>query len=128
MNSPRFPADEVRYFDDTVTPLAFALAYALVGLGLFYSLATDSTRLFGAVLVAIVAVMVLSLAFLVLQEGLLTRENGIISTFVLIAMGLLVGLPEFTALASEVVFGAVVLVGAGVPWLVLRYTGVGDSA
>lgn len=106
---------------------ALGLAYLLVGIGLFYSLATDSIQLFSAVLVGILGLILLSLFIIIRREGLVTAENKVISVFVLLAMGLLFGLYEFTALSSEIVFGIVFVVGVIVPHLLFQYTPYGTS-
>ena len=113
---------------DGVLPPILGVAYLLVGVGLFASLAIGSITLIAAVLVGILGVIFVSLALVVYQEGLVTPENKIIAIFVLLAMGLLFGLSEFTELPSEVVFGAVFLVGVLVPHLLIEYTGVGTTA
>ncbi|WP_115863812.1 hypothetical protein [Halorussus litoreus] len=107
--------------------IALGLAYVSVGVGLVYSLATDSVESLMVVLVGIVALVAISLAVLVRREGLLTAENKLIGVFVLAAMGLLFGLSAYTDLSSEIVFGAVTLVGVVVPHLLLEYTDRGTS-
>jgi len=104
---------------------ALGIAYLLVGIGLAYSLAVNSIGLFAAVLVGVLGLVVLSLAILVRREGLITAENKLIGAFVLLAMALLFGLHELTALPSEIVFGVVFAVGVVVPHLLLDYTDYG---
>jgi len=47
-----------------------AVAYGLVGLGLFYSLAVDSSELFLAMTTTVIYVLMLPLAYLVYKNGL----------------------------------------------------------
>lgn len=104
---------------------ALGAAYVVVvGLGLFYSLATDSIRLFTAVLVGVVGLIGLSLALVVSHEGLVTAENKLVAAFVLAAMGLLFGLTALTDLPSELVFGVVFVVGVLVPHVLVYDTDV----
>lgn len=104
---------------------ALGVAYLLVGVGLAYSLAANAVGLFVAVLAGVLGLVVVSLAILVRREGLVTAENRLIGAFVLLAMALLFGLHELTALPSEVVFGVVFAVGVGAPHLLLEYTEYG---
>lgn len=101
---------------------ALGAAYVVVGVGLFYSLATNSIRLFTAVLLGVLGLIGLSLALIVRHEGLVTAENKLIAAFVLAAMGLLFGLTAFTDLSSELVFGVVFVVGVLVPHLLVSET------
>lgn len=57
----------------------------------------------------------------------MTAENKLIGIFVLVAMGLLFGLLEFTNLPSEIVYGIVFGVGVVVPGLLLQYTDYGSD-
>lgn len=116
-----------QYFGGRRGVIALAVAYVAVGLGLFYSLATESIDLFSGVLVAIVVLVGLSLYILYRREGLVTAENKLIGIFVLVAMGLLFGLLEFTALPLEIVYGIVFGVGVVVPGLLLQYTDYGSD-
>lgn len=125
MESSTPETDNGDFFDGPVETLALGLAYVLVGIGLFYSVATDSTTLFRVVLVAILVLVAVSLYVLYRREGLLTTENGLIGGFMLLAMALLVVLSEFTALPFEVVFGVVFVVGVLVPGAILEYTEFG---
>jgi len=110
---------------DKMKITALGLAYLLVGVGFFISLATNSIQLFTAVAVGILGLVIVSLVIIIRREGLVTTENKVISVFVLLAMGLLFGLYEFTTLSSEVVFGIVFIVGVIVPHLLLQYTHYG---
>lgn len=103
------------------------LAYLLVGIGFFDGLLTDSIRLLTAVLAGVLGLILLSLVIITRQEGLVTAENKLIGTFVLVAMGLLFGLYEYTQFPSEIVFGLVFLVGVIVPHLLLEYTDYGTA-
>ncbi|PHQ44307.1 hypothetical protein DJ68_19180 [Halorubrum sp. C3] len=116
-----------QYFGGRRGVIALAVAYVAVGLGLFYSLATESIDLFSGVLVAIVVLVGLSLYILYRREGLVTAENKLIGIFVLVAMGLLFGLLAFTALPLEIVYGIVFGVGVVVPGLLLQYTDYGSD-
>ncbi|MFC7231460.1 hypothetical protein ACFQMM_08680 [Saliphagus sp. GCM10025308] len=127
VNAPSSGTDANRYFDGRRGPLALGLSYVAVGIALFYALATDSIELVTAVLVGVLGLLLLSLYVVIRREGLVTAENKLIGTFVLVAMGLLFGLYEFTALSSEVVFGIVFVVGVIVPHLLLKYTDHGTS-
>ncbi|QLD89064.1 hypothetical protein HWV07_08485 [Natronomonas salina] len=127
MESSNPESESGDFFDGPVETLSLGLAYVLVGIGLFYSVATDSTTLFRIVLVAILLLVVVSLYVLYRREGLLTAENGLIGGFVLLAMALLVVLSAFTALPFEVVFGVVFVVGVLVPGAILEYTEFGSA-
>ena len=116
---------ENRSITDKMKVAALGLAYLLVGVGFFYSLTTDSIQLLTAVLVGVLGLIVLSLGIIIRREGLVTAENKVIGVFVLVAMGLLFGLIEYTTLSSEVVFGIVFVIGVIVPHLLLQYTGYG---
>ncbi|USZ71590.1 hypothetical protein [Natronosalvus halobius] len=127
MNAPPSGTDANRFFDGRGGPVALGLSYVAVGIALFYALATDSIELVTAVLVGVLGLLLLSLYIVVRREGLVTAENRLIGTFVLVAMGLLYGLYEFTSLSSEAVFGIVFVVGVIVPHLLLEYTDYGTS-
>lgn len=127
MNSSNPASENSGFFDGPVETLALGLGYVLVGIGLFYSLATESTTLFRVVLVAILVLVGVSLYVLYRREGLLTAENGLIGGFVVVAMALLFVLSEFMALPFEVVFGVVFVVGVLVPGAILEYTGFGSG-
>lgn len=116
-----------RFFDTRVGLSLLGIAYLLAGLALFYSLLTDSIEVFSVFLVAMLVLIVVSLYILYRREGLVTAENKIIGVFVLLAMGLLFGLHEVTDLPSEVVFGAVFVVGVLVPWALLQYSALGTE-
>lgn len=103
------------YFRSRFGTTAFGLASLLVGIGLFYSLITNSTDLFIGVFLATLAFIAISLYVMFRQEGVLTAENRIISVFVLSALGLFFGLYAFTALPSVVVIGVVIVVGVVIP-------------
>ena len=124
---PSESVDDDQYFGGRRGVVALAVAYVAVGLGLFYSLATESIDLFSGVLVAIVVLVGISLYILYRREGLVTAENKLIGIFVLVAMGLLFGLLEFTNLPSEIVYGIVFGVGVVVPGLLLQYTDYGSD-
>lgn len=124
---PSENVDTDQYFGGRRGVIALAVAYVAVGLGLFYSLATESITLFSGVLVAIVGLVGLSLYILYRREGLVTAENKLISIFVLVATGLLFGLFEFTDLPFEIVYGIVFGVGVVVPGLLLQYTDYGSD-
>jgi hypothetical protein len=124
---PSENVDTDQYFGGRRGVVALAVAYVAVGLGLFYSLATESITLFSGVLVAIVGLVGLSLYILYRREGLVTAENKLISIFVLVATGLLFGLFEFTDLRFEVVYGIVFGVGVVLPGLLLQYTDYGSD-
>lgn len=115
VTSPESGTDEDRFFDDTVGPVALGLAYALVGIGLLYSVATGSVESFTAVLVGVLGLVAVSIYIVIERKGVRTAENKAIGIFVLVAMGLLFGLREFTRLSSDVVFGVVFAVGVIVP-------------
>ncbi|MFT4920906.1 MAG: hypothetical protein ACI8XM_000097 [Haloarculaceae archaeon] len=123
------PSENVddQFFGGRSGVVALAVAYVAVGFGLFYSLATESIDLFSGVLVAIVVLVGISLYILYRREGLLTAENRLIGIFVLLAMGLLFGLLEFTDLPSEIVYGVVFGVGVVVPGFLLQYTDYGSG-
>ncbi|AEH36510.1 hypothetical protein [Halopiger xanaduensis] len=104
-----------------------AVAYVLVGIGFAYGLVAESTTVLGAALLATGLVVIGSLLILAGREGIVTAENKLIGTFVLLAMVLLVGLSTFTDVAFEVVFGLVVLVGVVAPGVLLQYTRYGRS-
>ncbi|WP_276302730.1 hypothetical protein [Halorussus lipolyticus] len=125
--APSESVDDDQFFGGRRGVVALAVAYVSVGLGLVYSLATGSIDLFSGVLVAIVVVVGLSLYILYKREGLMTAENRLIGIFVLIAMGLLFGLLEFTDLPSEIVYGIVFAVGVVVPGLLRQYTDYGSD-
>lgn len=108
---------------DKMKTTALGVAYLLVGVRFFYSLATDSVQLLTAVLPGVVGLILLSLAIIIRREGLITPENRVISVFVLLAMGLLFGLYEFTTLSLEIVFGIVFILGVIFPHLLLQYSG-----
>ena len=116
-----------RSVTDKMKITALGLAYLLVGVGFFVSLATDSIQLFTAVAVGILGLIIVSLVIIIRREGLVTAENKVISVFVLLAMGLLFALHEFTTLSSEIVFGIVFIVGVIVPHLLLQYTNYGTT-
>lgn len=127
MDSPGDRTDADRFFGGRTGVAALAVAYVGVGVGLVYSLATGSTEAFVAVLGAILALMALSLYVLYRREGLLTAENAVIGVFVLLAVGLLVGLGGATDLPTEIVLGVVLLVGVIVPGMLVEYADVGDD-
>lgn len=108
------------YFRSRFGATAFGLASLLVGVGLLYSLVTNSTDLFIGVLLATLVFIAISLYVVFRRDGVLTAENGIIGVFVLVALGLFFGLYEFTALPSVVVIGVVIVVGVVIPNLVLK--------
>lgn len=103
------------------------LAYLVAGLGLFYSLAVDSTELFLVALVGNLALIIISLGVIVRREGVVTAENKLIGTFVLVAMGLLIGLTTFTDLPFEVVIAVVIAVGVVAPSLFRQHTDYGTE-
>ena len=105
-----------------VFPLALGVAYLLVGVGLFVSLATGSSRLFTAVAIGILGLVGVSLAVMVSQEGLLTRENKLIGGFVLAAIALLFGLVGSTDLPEEAIIGVVFLVAVVIPQLLIEHS------
>lgn len=125
MVSRESESDRERFFDSRVGLSLLGIAYLLAGLALFYSLLTDSIEVFSVFLVAMLVLIVVSLYVLYRREGLVTAENTVIGVFVLLAMGVLFGLYEFTGLPSEVVFGAVLVVGVIIPWILLQYSGLG---
>ena len=127
MVSRESESDRERFFDSRVGLSLLGIAYLLAGLVLFYSLLTDSIEVFSVFLVAMLVLIVVSLYVLYRREGLVTAENTVIGVFVLLAMGLLFGLYEFTGLSSEVVFGAVLVVGVIIPWILLQYSGLGTD-
>ncbi|MFC7213371.1 hypothetical protein ACFQO4_04650 [Saliphagus sp. GCM10025334] len=127
VNAPSSGTDADRFFDGRGGPVALGLSYVAVGIALFYGLATNSIELVMAVLVGVVGLLLLSLYIVVRREGLVTAENRLIGTFVLVAMGLLYGLYEFTALSSEVVFAIVFVVGVILPHLLLEHTDYGTT-
>ncbi|WP_435073746.1 hypothetical protein [Halorubrum sp. HHNYT27] len=124
---PSESVDDDQFFGGRRGVVALTVAYVAVGLGLFYSLATESIDLFSGVLAAIVVLVGLSLYILYKREGLMTAENRLIGIFILIAMGLLFGLLEFTDLPSDVVYVIVFGVGVVVPGLFLQYTDYGSD-
>lgn len=103
------------------------LAYLAASLGLFYSLVVDSTDLFLVALVGNLALFIISLGVIVRREGVITAENKLIGTFVLVAMGLLIRLSTFTDLPFEVVIAVVIAVGVVAPGLFRRQTGGGTE-
>lgn len=103
------------------------VAYLVAGLGLFYSLAVDSTELFLVALVGNLALIIISLGVIVRREGVVTAENKLIGTFVLVATGLLIGLTTFTDLSFEVVIAVVIAVGVVAPSLFRRHTDYGTE-
>ena len=103
------------------------LAYLFVGIGLFYSLLTDSIELFSVILIAILGLLFLSLFIIVRREGLVTTENKVIGVFVLMAMVNLFGLYEFTDFSSEIIFSIVFVVGVMIPHVLIHYTSYGSS-
>ncbi|WP_123533333.1 hypothetical protein [Halosimplex salinum] len=126
MDSPEADTGTDQFFDSRAGIAALGAAFLGVGIGLFYSLVTDSMAVFRVVLVAILVLVALSLYILYRREGLLTAENRLVGGFVLLAMALLFGLSELTSLPSEVVMGVVFLVGVIVPGLLLQYTEYGS--
>lgn len=115
------------YLGGPVATTALALAFVLVGIGLLVALTSGSMDLLIAVLVGIVVLVVVGIYITVRREGILTRENGIVGGFVLLAMVLLFALYEFTSLSSEAVFAVVGVVGVVMPLLVLEHTTYGDA-
>ena len=105
--------------------IVLAIAYLGVGIGLFYSLATDSMNLFLVALAGTLVVIVGSLGIMFRREGVITPENKLIGGFVLIAMGLLFGLSELTDLSFELIFGIVFVVGVLIPMFLLEHTAYG---
>lgn len=103
------------------------LGYLVAGFGLFYSLAVDSTDLFLVALVGNLALFIISLGVIVRREGVITAENKLIGTFVLVAMGLLIGLRTLTDLPFEVVIAVVITVGVVAPGLPRRPTAGGTE-
>jgi hypothetical protein len=103
------------------------VAYLVAGLGLYYSLAVDSTDLFLVALLGTLALLIISLGVIIRREGVVTAENKLIGTFVLVATGLLIGLTTFTDLPSEVVMAVVIAVGVIVPGLLRRHTDYGTE-
>jgi hypothetical protein len=103
------------------------LAYLAASLGLFYSLVVDSTDLFLVALVGNLALFIISLGVIVRREGVITAENKLIGTFVLVAMGLLIRLSTFTDLPFEVVIAVVIAVGVVAPGLLRRQTDGGTA-
>lgn len=107
--------------------VGLGLAYLLVGVGFFYGILADSFDVLVLSLGGVLVLLVPSLYLVVRQEGLVTAENKLIGAFVLVATGLLVSLSGLTDLASEIVFGVVLVVGVGVPWLLLQFTDYGGD-
>lgn len=115
MPSSRPEATNDAVFGGTVPQAMLGVAYVAVGIALFYTLTVGSTEQVMVVLLAVLALIALSLAIVVAREGLLTPENKLIGVFVLLSMGLLFGLTAFTDLPEVVVYGVVIVVGVLVP-------------
>lgn len=103
------------------------IVYVVVGLVLFFALWSGSIQLLTAVLVGILALIGISLVVIIRKEGIVTRENAVITSFVIVAMGLLFVLWSFTSLPSEIVFAVVFVVGVLAPHILLEHSRFGDS-
>jgi choline-glycine betaine transporter len=117
---------ETGYFRTYRGATALGLAYLLVGIGLFTAFGIDSTEFFVGVILATLAVVAISLYIIVRAEGIRTRPNAIIGVFVVLSLGLLFGLEDFTDLSAPVVFAIVIVVGVLVPNLLLNHTRLGE--
>jgi hypothetical protein len=118
---------EQSYFRSRYGATAFGAASLLIGIGLLYSIVTDSIDLLLGVLLATLSLTAISLYIVFRQDGVLTTENSVIGVFVLLALGLFFGLAEYTALPSAVMIGAVIVVGVIVPNLLVNYTNLGNE-
>lgn len=116
-----------QYFESPVVAAAFGLAYVLVGVGMAVSLLVDSINLFIAFAAGILVLLLVSMAIIFAREGVATPENKLISTFVLLAIGLGIGLNMGTGLSSEILIGVVIGVGIVMPALVLEFTDYGTG-
>jgi hypothetical protein len=105
--------------------MGLGVAYLVTGVVFFGALLADSIDLLVAALASILLLVVLSLGTVVRREGLVTPENKLIGVCVLAAMGVLFGLSAYTDLPSELIFGAVFLVGVIVPHLAVQRLGYG---
>ncbi|SDK82566.1 hypothetical protein [Natronorubrum texcoconense] len=127
MCTARAEPNDSEFLTGRVATTALAAGYLLVGIGFWVGLATGLIRLFVAVLAGTVVLVLVSLYIAVKREGLITAENKLIGVFVILGMGLLFGLDEFTALSEGIIYVLVLGVGALVPFLLLTYTEYGTS-
>lgn len=125
MESSPGEASENGYFRTYRGAVALGVAFLVVGVGLLVSFAIDSTIFFIGVLLSILAVSTVSLSIIVRAEGVVTRANMVIGVFVLLAIGLLLGLSDYTDLSEEIVYAMVIVVGVLVPNLLLEHTRLG---
>jgi|GEM_PF-1314355 len=118
------PSDDasMEYLNGPIATTAQAAAFVLVGVGLLVGLTSGSMDVLGATMIGIIVLTVAGIYITIRREGIVTRENGIIGSCVLLAMVLLFALYELTALSSEVVFAVVGFAGVILPHLLLEHT------
>ncbi|MCU4742885.1 hypothetical protein OB955_18865 [Halobacteria archaeon AArc-m2/3/4] len=114
-----------QYFENPAVGAALGLAYVLVGVGMVVSLLLDSIDLFIVFAAGILVLLLISMVVVFVHEGIATPENKLISTFVLLAIGLGIGLSTVTELSFEVLTGVVIVVGIIAPGLLLEFTDYG---
>lgn len=103
------------YFRSRYRATAFSIVSLVIGIGLLYSVITDSIGLLFGVLLATLALIAISLYIVFRQDGVLTVENSVIGGFVLLALGLFFGLYEYTTLPLVVAIGSAILVSVIIP-------------
>lgn len=127
MGSATNGTDSTDYVQSNLGAIALGLSWLIVGLGLLATILTNSVDLFVGVAAVFMALLAISLSLVFRTEGVLTMENLVIAAFVVVSLGFLFGLSQFTDLPSVVVFGVVLVVGVLAPSALLGRTSLGGS-